>query len=92
MLSSVPGNKGPTATPTAAVVFTLFAPVTLGQFAVGNTINRQVHGIQDHHLLVCGAVGIDPAWYHGVATGKMHGRVPHPLNVGVGLFPFDTEQ
>jgi transposase len=64
----VPGNKGPTATPTAAVVFALFAPVTLVQFAVGNTISRQVHGIQDHHLLVCEAVGIDPAWYHGVAT------------------------
>src|SRR5215468_6395539 len=64
----VPGNKGPTATPTAAVVFALFAPVTLVQFAVGTTISRQVHGIQDHHLLVCEAVGIDPAWYHGVAT------------------------
>ena len=64
----VPGNKGLTATPTAAVVFALFAPVTLVQFAVGNTISRQVHGIQDHHLLVCEAVGIDPAWYHGVAT------------------------
>jgi transposase len=64
----IPGNKGPTATPTAAVVFALFAPVTLVQFAVGNTISRQVHGIQDHHLLVCEAVGIDLAWYHGVAT------------------------
>ena len=64
----VPGNKGPTATPTAAVLFALFAPVMLVQFAVGNTISRQVHGIQDHHLLVCEAVGIDPAWYHGVAT------------------------
>jgi transposase len=64
----VPGNKGPTATPTAAVVFALFASVTLVQCAVGKTISRQVHGIQDHHLLVCEAVGIDPAWYHGVAT------------------------
>jgi transposase len=64
----VPGNKGPTATPTAAVVFALFAPVTLVQFAVGNTISRQVHGIQDHHRLVCEAVGIEPAWYPGGAT------------------------
>ena len=62
------GNKGPTATPTTAVVFALFAPLTLVQFAVENTISRQVHGIQEHHLLVCEAVGIDPAWYHGVAT------------------------
>jgi transposase len=66
----VPGNKGPTATPTAAVVFALFAPVTLVQFAVGNTTSRQVHGVQDHHLLVCEAVGIDPAWYQGAATGQ----------------------
>ena len=64
----VPGNKGPTATPTAAVVFALFAPVTLVQFAVGKTTSHQVHGIQDNHLLVCEAVGIDPAWYHGGAT------------------------
>jgi len=66
----VPGNKGPTAMPTAAVVFALFAPVTLVQFAVENTTSRQVSGIQDHHLLVCEAVGIDPAWYHGAATGQ----------------------
>ncbi len=66
----VPGNKGPTTTPTAAVVFALFAPVTLVQFAVGNTTSRQVHGVQDHHLLVCEAVGIDPAWYQGAATGQ----------------------
>ena len=66
----VPGNKGPTATPTAAVVFALFAPVMLVQFAVENTISRQVHGLQDHHLIVCEAVGIDPAWYQGTATGQ----------------------
>jgi len=64
----VPGHKGPTATPTAAVIFALFAPVTLVQFAVGNTTSHQVHGIQAPHLLVCEAVGLDPAWYHGGAT------------------------
>ena len=37
----VPGNKGPTATPTAAVVFALFAPVTLVQFAVENTTSAR---------------------------------------------------
>src|SRR5712691_7177418 len=46
----VPGNKGPTATPTAAVVFALFTPVMLVQFAVENTISLQVHGLQDYHL------------------------------------------
>jgi transposase len=66
----VPGNKGLTATPTAAVVFALFAPVMLVQFAMDNTTSLQVHGVQDHHLIVCEAVGIDPAWYQGGTTGQ----------------------
>jgi hypothetical protein len=52
----IPGNKGPTATPTAAVVFALFTPVTLVHFAVDNAPILQVHGIQDDHLIVCEAV------------------------------------
>jgi transposase len=64
----IPGNKGPTATPTAAVVFALFTAVMLVQLVVENTISLQGHGVQDYHLLICEAVGIDPAWYHGVAT------------------------
>ena len=63
----IPGNKGPTATPTAAVVFTLFTPVTLVHFAVDNTPILQVHGIQEDHLIVCEAVGIDQAWYQRAA-------------------------
>ena len=66
----IPGNKGPTATPTAAVVFALFAPVMLVQFAMENATSLQVHGVQDQHLIVCEAVGIDPAWYQGVTTGQ----------------------
>ena len=64
----VPGKKGPTATPTAAVVFALFAPVMLVQLLMENVASLQVHGIQAHHLLVCEALGIDPAWYPGGAT------------------------
>src|SRR4029434_2014335 len=64
----VPGNKGLTATPTAAVVFALFTPVMLVQFVVDNRTSLQGHGVQDHHLMICEAVGIDPAWYRGVAT------------------------
>jgi transposase len=66
----IPGNKGPTATPTAAVVCALFAPVMLVQFVMDNTTSLQGHGIQDHHLIICEAVGIDPAWYQGGATGQ----------------------
>jgi transposase len=64
----IPGNKGPTATPTAAVVFALFTPVTLVHFAVDNTPSLHVHGVQDYHRIVCDAVGIDQAWYQGAAT------------------------
>ena len=66
----IPGNKGPTATPTSAVVFTLFAPVMLVQFAVDEQCSLQVHGMQDHHRIVCEAVGIDPGWYQIAATGQ----------------------
>jgi transposase len=64
----VPGNKDATATPTAAVVFTLFAPVMLVQFAVDEQISHQVHGLQPHHLLICEAVGLDATWYQGATT------------------------
>jgi hypothetical protein len=66
----VPGNKGLTATPTAAVVFALFTPVMLVQFAMDNVSSFQVHGVQDYHLLVYDAVGIDQVWYQGVAAGQ----------------------
>jgi transposase len=66
----IPGNKGPTATPTAAVVFALFTPVTLVHFAVDNAPILQVHGIQEDHLIICEAVGIDHTWYQGAAAGQ----------------------
>jgi transposase len=64
----VPGNQGATATPTAAAVFALFTAVMWVQLVVENTTSLQGHGIQDYHLIICQAVGIDPAWYQGVAT------------------------
>ena len=66
----IPGNKGPTAAPTAAVGFALCAPVMLVQCVTDNMTSLQGHGLQDHHLIICEAVGIDPAWYQGVATGQ----------------------
>ena len=64
----VPGNKGLTATPTAAAVFALFTPVMRVHCAVDNTPSLQGHGVQEYHRIVCEAVGIDPVWYQGVAT------------------------
>jgi transposase len=66
----IPGNKGPTAMPTVAVVFTLFTPVMLVQFAVDTQLSLQMHGVQPHHQIICEAVGIDPGWYQIAATGQ----------------------
>jgi transposase len=66
----IPGNKGPTAVPTAAVVFALFTPVTLVHFAVDNAPILHIHGIQEDHLIICEAVGIDHAWYQGAPAGQ----------------------
>src|SRR5262245_66067340 len=66
----IPGNKGLTATPTAAVVFALFAPVMLVQFAMENASSLQVHSVQDHHRIVGEAVGIDPAWLQRGRMGE----------------------
>jgi transposase len=62
------GNKGLTATPTAAVVFALFTPVMLVHCTVDEIPSLQVHGVQDYHRLICDAVGIAQTWYQGVAT------------------------
>jgi hypothetical protein len=59
----LPGNKGPTATPTASVVLALFAPVTLVQFEVDQQTSLQVHGWQEYHLTICDALGVDSDWY-----------------------------
>ena len=64
----VPGNKGPTDTPTAAVVLSLFTPVMMVQVQVDKTTVRQVYGWQDHHGRVCDALGIDRSWYEAHPT------------------------
>lgn len=59
----VPGNKGATAPPTAAVVWALFAQGALGQFGRDEQEVVQLSGVQPHHLLVCDALGLDASWY-----------------------------
>jgi transposase len=59
----LPGNKGMTATPTAAVVLSLFAPVAMVQLVVEQMEVLQVYGLQDHHRLVCDALGLARSWY-----------------------------
>jgi transposase len=60
---TVPGNKGPTAGPTAAVVMALFAAVMMVQVQVEQTILWQAYGWQDYHGWVCDALGIARSWY-----------------------------
>src|SRR5207244_11871088 len=47
----IPGNKGATATPTAAIVLSLFASVAFVQLLIGDQEVEQVYVIQSHHLL-----------------------------------------
>jgi hypothetical protein len=67
----VPGNKGATATPTAAVVLALFAQVALVQLWLGDHEVTQVYGLQPHHLLICDALGLDHAWYAAPSAHKI---------------------
>jgi hypothetical protein len=67
---SLPGHKGATAIPTAAVVLSLFVQVMLVQLAVDTPVSFQVYGLQDDHLMVCDALGIDRLWYASPVTGQ----------------------
>jgi hypothetical protein len=60
---ALPGNKGVTTTPTAAVILALFTPVMLVQLQRDNTTVSHISGLQPHHLMVCDALGVDRAWY-----------------------------
>jgi hypothetical protein len=59
----LPGNKGLTATPTAAVVVALFAQVALGRWWIEGQEVAQLSGVQPYHRLVCDALNLDASWY-----------------------------
>src|SRR5499433_2779115 len=69
----LPGNKGLTATPTAAVVLALFTQVALVQLWIDGQEVTQLSGVQPHHLLVCEALGLDASWY-AVPSAQNNGR------------------
>jgi hypothetical protein len=66
----LPGNKGETATPTAAVVLALFASVAMVHLQIDTTAVAQVYGLQAYHLLVCDALGLDHTWYEAPPAHK----------------------
>jgi transposase len=65
----IPGNKGMTATPTAAVA--LFAHVALLQLGINGQEVEQIYGVQPYHLLLCEALGLDHAWYAAPSVHKI---------------------
>lgn len=67
----LPGNKGLTAHPTAAVVLTLFAQVALVQLWIDEQEVMQIAGVQPYHRLVCDALGLDFSWYAVPSTHKI---------------------
>jgi transposase len=69
----LPGNKGLTATPTAAVVLALFAHVALVRLWIEDQEVTQLSGVQPYHLLVCDALGLDASWY-AVPSAQKNGR------------------
>jgi transposase len=69
----LPGNKGLTAIPTAAVVLALFAQVVLVQLWIDDQEVAQLSGVQPYHLLVCDALGLDASWYEA-SSAKKNGR------------------
>ena len=78
----VPGNKGTTATPTAAVVLVLFIQVTLIPLGLGNHEVVQMYGIQPHPLLIWDALGLDHSWYEAHSVQKNRSVQSDSLNVG----------
>jgi hypothetical protein len=66
----LPGNKGMTAIPTAAVVLTLFSQVALVPLWIEEHEVVQIAGVQPHHLLICDALGLDHSWYEAPSAHK----------------------
>jgi transposase len=69
---AIPGNKGATTEPTAAVVFESFTSVTLIHLDHDGADVCQVHGWQAHHQLICQALGVDCSWYEGTTSQKIN--------------------
>ena len=69
----LPGHKGLTSIPTAAVGLALFAQVALVQLWIDAQEVVQLSGVQPHHLLVCDALGLDSSWY-AVPSAQKNGR------------------
>jgi hypothetical protein len=70
----IPGNKGLTAIPMAAVVLAFFAQIALVRLWIDGQEVVQLAGVQPHHLLVCDALGLDSSWWYAVPSVQKNGR------------------
>ena len=74
----IPGNKGLTATPTAAVVLALCAHIALVQCQIGDQEGAPVYGVQPYHLRCCDALGRDRSWYETPSAQKSGRSIQTP--------------
>ncbi len=74
----VPGHKGETAMPTAAVVFALFSPVALVHIQTRGQKVYHMYGVQPHHVLICDALGLNYSWYEAPAAHNNGKRTHTP--------------
>ena len=70
----IPGNKGLTAIPTAAVVLALFAHIAVVQLWIDEHEVAQFSGVQSHHLLVCDTLGLDASWWYALPSVQKNSR------------------
>jgi hypothetical protein len=73
---AIPGNKGDTAMPTAAVVFASYASVTQVCLDPDGVDMCQIHGWQAHHGFICQALGLDEFLYEASAKQKNNRASP----------------
>jgi hypothetical protein len=74
----LPGNKGPTALPTAAVVLTVFSPIMMVHVRQGKQAVHQIYGVHAYHVMGCDALGLDHAWYTAPLAQKSVKRARNP--------------
>jgi hypothetical protein len=86
----IPGTKGLTATPTAAVVWAVCAQLALGHLGIDEPEVAPLSGVQPDHLLVCDAPGLDSSW-STIPSAQKNGRgIQTPWTwawEGISLFP-----
>ena len=69
---TIPGNKGNTARPTAAVVFESFASVIQVHMDLDGGFASQVYGWQGHHQLICQALELNDLFSDRPTDQKNH--------------------